>query len=77
MTMIDVVGTDFGVVKLSAKTVAFLDGTNPRWREIHAKPCKFRGKASKRLRQAIKQVEDAAATTALIEWCAGGVLESY
>lgn len=73
--MMDVIGTDYGVVNLTPKVTGYLSAIDPNWREIAANKRK-RGKHARYIRERIAAVEQAVNTLAGIEWCAGNVLES-
>jgi hypothetical protein len=75
---IDVVDTDFGVIKLSGKTLSYLDSISPEWRGVLLKkPRKNEGKRARYLRARIDDVINACQTVAAIEFASGGILEIF
>lgn len=69
----DIMFTDFGAVKLSPKTVAWIGAYDKDWREIRNK----RSKRAKRVRERIAKLEIAVSVAAEIMWLAGGELKEY
>lgn len=62
---IDIIATDYGNVRLTARTLAYLESQHPHWRTSRAK-------AARLARLHITQI---ASTLAAIEWHAGGQLK--
>lgn len=74
---IDLIVTDFGEVRLTPKTTAYLDSVAEDWRKVVAtRPRKNEGRRRRYVRQKVREVESAAMTLAAIEFITGGVLES-
>ena len=61
----DLVRTDFGNVRLTPKTLAYLQSVHPQWRSSRAKAAQF----------ARDRITQTASTLAAIEWHAGRQLK--
>lgn len=73
---IHVVVTDFGTVRLSQKTLAYLYSTAPDWQEIMANK-RRRGRRARFVRDRVRAVEAAVNVAAGIEWVAGENLREF
>ena len=72
----DIVVTDFGPVRLSAKTLAWLDSLAADWRQILTSKRK-RGKRAEFVRDRVRRLEGAVMLAAEIMFCSGGLLEEF
>ena len=68
-----VVVTDFGTVKISKKSAAWLASIDPNWeKSIFSK-----SKKTKLIREKFERFCNAASVAASIEWAAGGTLKEF
>lgn len=75
MSHVDIVGTDFGVVRLTPRVTDWMDATAPGWREVVAKPARSRdSKRVKRARSQIKRMEAMVSAFAEMTFVTGGTL---
>lgn len=72
--MVDCIETVYGTVRLSKKTLAYMNNLNPGWREI-AKNKRKRNQAATEIRAEIERMEITAGFLADVEFYAGGRLK--
>lgn len=72
----DVVGTDYGVVAISARSLAWLDSLDKDWRRICSNK-RRRGKHASWVREQVRRYEDAVAVYAAIAWAANEDLREF
>ena len=72
----NVVVTDFGVVKVSAKSIAWLDTLDVGWRKICASK-RRRGKHAQWVRNQVRRFEDAVMVAAAIAFNANFDLKEF
>lgn len=76
LELMDIVVTDYGNVRLSSKTIAWLRSIDPEWREIaHNK--RRRGKHARYVREQVQRVECAVMIAAAIAWAANDDLKEF
>lgn len=73
---VDFVITDFGNVRISISSLAWLESIDPEWREIAANKRK-RGKHAKYVRDRVRRFEDAVSIAAIIAYHAGSRLREF
>jgi len=72
----DVIVTDFGVVKISNRSLAWLGSLDKDWRVISTSN-RRRGKHATRVREQVRRFETAVMVAAAIAWNANEILQEF
>ena len=72
----DIVVTDFGSVKVSARSIAWLDSLDSEWREISTSK-RRRSKHACAVREQVRRFESAVMVAAAIAWHSGDELNEF
>lgn len=72
----DIIVTEFGVVKISARSLAWLNSLDVDWRTISTNK-RMRSKHAKQVREQVCRFESAVMIAAAIAWHAGDDLQEF
>ena len=72
----DIVTTDYGIVLISTRSLAWLDSLDPDWRKISASK-RRRGKHAEYVREQVRRFETAVIVASAIAFYAGDELQEF